>query len=92
MPLPDEEPREPDRAPSPELLLLAGEADRVLDGALQVLAPERRAALLMRVDHGLPYEDIAEALGWNLQKVKNEIHRARLQLRERLAGYLEEAS
>jgi RNA polymerase sigma-70 factor, ECF subfamily len=92
VPLPDEEPREPDRAPSPELLLLAGEADRVLDGALQVLAPERRAALLMRVDHGLPYEDIAEALGWNLQKVKNEIHRARLQLRERLAGYLEEAS
>jgi RNA polymerase sigma-70 factor (ECF subfamily) len=27
-------------------------------------------------------------MGWTLQKVKNEIHRARLQLRERLASYL----
>src|SRR5919199_2126048 len=51
--LPEEEPREPDRAPSPELLLLAGEADRMLDGALQVLSSDRRAALLMRIDHGL---------------------------------------
>jgi RNA polymerase sigma-70 factor (ECF subfamily) len=90
--LPEEEPREPDRAPSPELLLLAGEADRMLDGALQVLSSDRRAALLMRIDHGLAYEEIAEALGWNLQKVKNEIHRARLQLRERLSDYLEAAS
>ena len=90
--LPDEEPREPDLGPSPELALLAGEADRVLDGALQVLSADRRAALLMRIDHGLAYEEIAETLGWNLQKVKNEIHRARLQLRERLSAYLEAAS
>ena len=72
--------------------MLAGEADRLLDGALQILSAERRAALLMRIDHGLAYEEIAAALGWKLQKVKNEIHRARLQLRERLAGYLEGAS
>ena len=89
LPLPEDEPREPDRAPSPEAALLSGEADRLLDGALQVLSSERRAALLMRIDHGLPYEQIAEAMGWKLQKVKNEIHRARLQLRERLSGYVE---
>jgi len=87
--LADDEPREPDRAPSPEAVLLSGEADRLLDGALQVLSSERRAVLLMRIDHGLPYDEIAEAMGWNLQKVKNEIHRARLLLRERLAGYVE---
>jgi len=28
-------------------------------------------------------------MGWTLQKVKNEIHRARLQLREQLLPYLE---
>ena len=88
LPLSEEEPREPDRAPSPEAALLSGEADRLLDGALRLLSSERRAALLMRIDHGLPYEQIAEAMGWNLQKVKNEIHRARLQLRERLSGYV----
>ena len=81
-----------DRAPSPESALLTAESDRVLDEALLSLAPERRAALVMRLDHGMAYGDIAGALGWPLQKVKNEIHRARLQLRERLASYLEGAA
>jgi RNA polymerase sigma-70 factor (ECF subfamily) len=27
-------------------------------------------------------------MGWSLPKVKNEIHRARLQLRERLAAHV----
>lgn len=85
----DEEPVQVDRAPTPEAALLAGEADKVLDGALKDLSEDRRAALLMRLDHGLGYGEIAEAMGWPLQKVKNEIHRARLQLRSRLATYLE---
>jgi RNA polymerase sigma-70 factor (ECF subfamily) len=80
---------ERDTAPNPEAALLSGEAERVLDGALATLAEERRAALVLRLDHGLAYGDIAEAMGWPLQKVKNEIHRARLQLREQLKGYLE---
>jgi len=84
----DLEPVQIDRAPSPEAALLGAEADRVLEGALEQLSADRRAALLMRLDHGLGYGDIAEAMGWPLQKVKNEIHRARLQLRERLAEYL----
>ncbi|HYH98469.1 sigma factor-like helix-turn-helix DNA-binding protein, partial [Hyalangium sp.] len=49
---------------------------------------ERRSALLLRIDHGLPYEEIAQVMGWSLPKVKNEIHRARLQLRERLAAHV----
>ena len=77
-----------DRAPSPEALLLSAESDRMLDGAIAALTEERRAALLMRIDHGLGYSEIAAAMGWSLQKVKNEIHRARLQLRARLAEYL----
>lgn len=88
----EEQAAQVDRAPSPEAALLAGEADQVLDGALKDLSEERRAALLMRIDHGLGYGEIAEAMGWPLQKVKNEIHRARLQLRARLASYLEGAA
>ena len=56
--------------------------------ALGELREERRAALLLRIDHGLAYEDIAQVMGWSLPKVKNEIHRARLKLRERLAGHV----
>ena len=88
-PITENEPQEVDRSLGPEAILLSGEADRVLEGALQGLAGERRAALLLRVDHGLGYGEIAEAMGWTLQKVKNEIHRARLQLRSQLAAYLE---
>jgi RNA polymerase sigma-70 factor (ECF subfamily) len=87
----DDEPVQIDRAPTPEAALLSGEADKVLLVALADLSTERRAALLMRIDHDLGYGEIAEAMGWTLQKVKNEIHRARLQLRARLATYLEGA-
>ena len=85
---PSEEPREIDRAPSPEAVLLSAESDRMLEGALADLSEDRRAALLMRIDHGLGYGEIAAAMGWTLQKVKNEIHRARLQLRQFLSRYV----
>jgi RNA polymerase sigma-70 factor (ECF subfamily) len=43
--------------------------------------------LLLRLDHGLAYEDIAELMGWSLPKVKVELHRARQVLREELSKY-----
>jgi RNA polymerase sigma-70 factor (ECF subfamily) len=83
---------EPDRGPTPEGALMGREADRLLASALGELAEERRAALVMRIDHGLDYEEIAVLMGWTLQKVKNEIHRGRLTLRARLEGYVGEES
>ncbi|WP_224247583.1 RNA polymerase sigma factor [Hyalangium gracile] len=74
--------------PSPEDLLLDQETEALLAEALGHLREERRSALLLRIDHGLPYEEIAQVMGWSLPKVKNEIHRARLQLRERLAAHI----
>ncbi|MCE9671877.1 RNA polymerase sigma factor [Myxococcus stipitatus] len=74
--------------PSPEDLLLDRELEGLLTQALGTLREERRAALLLRIDHGLPYEEIASVMGWSLQKVKNEIHRARLSLREQLAAHV----
>jgi len=77
-------------APGPEQELLGREADQVLDSALGLLSPERRAALLMFMDHGLSYGEIGTSLGWSLAKVKIEIHRARLALRQELSEYLGE--
>ncbi|WP_201961344.1 sigma-70 family RNA polymerase sigma factor [Comamonas sp. JC664] len=74
--------------PTPEDLLLDRELEVLLAGALGTLREDRRAALLLRIDHGLPYEEIASVMGWSIQKVKNEIHRARLQLREQLAAHV----
>ncbi len=75
--------------PDPETLLVGREAHALLARALEGLSDERRAALSLRADQGLGYDDIASILGWNVARVKNEIHRARLQLRAALTAQLE---
>lgn len=80
--------RRRDGAPSPHDLLVGREAASALDSALEGLGEDRRAALLLRIDHDLSYDEIAESMEWSPSKVKNEIHRARLELRRRLADYL----
>jgi RNA polymerase sigma-70 factor (ECF subfamily) len=53
--------------------------------ALSSLPEGERAALLLHVDHDLPYEDIASALGTSVGAVKVRIHRARIRLARALA-------
>jgi RNA polymerase sigma-70 factor, ECF subfamily len=72
---------------TPESELLGREAARLIARALERLSEERRALLLLRLDHGLSYEEIAAAMGFSLAKVKVEIHRARQVLRDELADY-----
>jgi RNA polymerase sigma-70 factor (ECF subfamily) len=79
-------------AVNPETLLLAREADTLLARALMHVPEERRAALLLQMDHGLAYAEIATILDWSLAKVKVEIHRARLRLRAELAKYIGETT
>lgn len=76
-------------ASSPERDALGREAVRVVDAALAQLSEERRAMLLLRLDHDFSYETIAELMGFSLAKVKVEIHRARTVLREAIEKYQE---
>lgn len=78
--------------PTPESLLLDRELEGLMGDAIAQLSAPRRAALLLRIDHDLGYDDIAAAMGWTLPKVKNEIHRARLQLRALLVGHTHRAA
>lgn len=75
-------------SPDPETVLLDQELEKHFSEALGHLSPQRRAALLMRIDHGLAYEEIAATFGWSIPTVKNEIHRARLKLRAVLQPHL----
>ena len=87
---PEAEPREDQEgvdARTPEAELLGREVAGVAVRALDRLSADRRAVLMLRVDHGLAYDDIASLMGWTLGKVKIEIHRAREALREEIAGY-----
>jgi RNA polymerase sigma-70 factor (ECF subfamily) len=79
---------EPASTTTPEQALLGQETGRALGIALESLKPDRRAALLLQADHELPYDEIAEVMGWSLAKVKVEIHRARAQLRTSMAKHL----
>ena len=79
---------EPASHVTPEQALLGRETGLALGVALTELKPDRRAALLLQADHELPYDEIAEVMGWSLAKVKVEIHRARAQLRVSMAKHL----
>jgi RNA polymerase sigma-70 factor, ECF subfamily len=72
---------------TPEAELLDREAVRVVARALERLSEDRRAALLLRLDHGLAYDEIAGLMGWTLAKVKIEIFRAREVLRATVEEY-----
>ena len=72
--------RRADPGPGPERTARArGELAAVL-AALQVLPEIDRAALLMRADDGLSYDEIATALGLTPGAVRVKVHRARLRL------------
>ena len=71
----------PGNARSPEAAYLGQEAARLIEKAMNDLPEERRAALLLRFDHGLSYDEIAAALGWSVAKAKVEVFRAREVLR-----------
>jgi RNA polymerase sigma-70 factor (ECF subfamily) len=63
-------------------------ADRIDDAArlravmekLRALPEGERAALLLRVDHELPYDEIAGVLGISITAAKVRVHRARSRL------------
>lgn len=52
--------------------------------ALDLLSEEHRSILVLREIEGCDYEQIAEILGINVGTVRSRLHRARLQMRDRL--------
>jgi len=59
--------------------------DHDVQRALDTLAPEFRAAVVLCDIEGLSYEEIAATLGVKLGTVRSRIHRGRAQLRQALA-------
>jgi len=57
---------------------------RKIEAAVGALAPEYRAAFVLRAYHELEYTEIAEALGIDLGTVKSRLWRARAQLQAAL--------
>src|SRR5215831_14408040 len=63
----------------------------VLQNAIDELPADYRTALVLHDVEGLSNPDIAETLGISLPAVKSRVHRSRLFVRQKLAGYLQTA-
>jgi RNA polymerase sigma-70 factor (ECF subfamily) len=67
----------------------AGVGQRIdIDAALQQLSPEHREVVVLREFEQLAYEEIAAVLDVPRGTVESRLHRARMELREKLKAYL----
>jgi RNA polymerase sigma factor (sigma-70 family) len=73
-----------DDEPTPAQAFDARHLDTDVQQALEALAPEYRAAVVLCDIEGLSYEEIASTLGVKLGTVRSRIHRGRAQLRSAL--------
>lgn len=72
--------------PDPEQRAVARDLARALERALARLRPDYRAALVLRFQRQMAYEEIAEVLGLPLGTVKTFLHRGRAELAKALAA------
>ncbi|MEO9221362.1 MAG: RNA polymerase sigma factor SigE [Mycobacteriaceae bacterium] len=82
--LPEDYDRVPGDEPSPEQAFSAAHLDSDLQEALDSLAPDFRAAVVLCDVEGLSYEEIGATLGVKLGTVRSRIHRGRQALRAAL--------
>ncbi len=83
--LPEDYSRVPSNTPDPEQIYQDARLDPTLQRALDSLAPDFRAAVVLCDIEGLSYEEIGTTLGVKLGTVRSRIHRGRQAIREYLA-------
>jgi RNA polymerase sigma-70 factor (ECF subfamily) len=81
-------PIEAERAPSPEMILIAKERTAAVQQAIQSLPQAARSVLVLREYGELPYREIAEILDIPFGTVMSRLNYARTRLRQLLEGYL----
>ena len=75
-----------DSAPTPEANAHAREIGHALSAAISELPADQREVLVLRDVEGLSAEEAAEVVGIEVGALKSRLHRARMALREKLAG------
>lgn len=85
--LPEDYERVPASDPDPEQIYHDSRLGADLQAALDSLAPEFRAAVVLCDIEGLSYEEIGATLGVKLGTVRSRIHRGRQGIRDYLAAH-----
>lgn len=86
---PIDPPDDPEQS-DPTLPLERAERSAIIQQALNALAPDHRAVVVLKEFDGLRYEEVAAVLGIPVGTVRSRLHRARCELREKLRGVVEE--
>ena len=76
-------------SPGPEKALLSREKSRLLEAAMAELPPQMRQVLVLRLQDGLKYREIADQLEISIDTVKSHIFQARGRLRGSVGDYFE---
>jgi len=76
---------------SPDLQAQNADTQQALRSALEALPENQRSAFVLSKIEGLSYQETAETLGITVSACESLIHRARLNLRDRLRPLLERA-
>ena len=79
----------PDGAPGPEEAVRKKELSEAVTAALASLPPEHRLAVVLRDVEGLSAAETARTLKISIPAVKSRLHRGRLGLKAKLAGFAE---
>lgn len=79
---------DPDSSGGPARLLERKEVKDAIERAISELDHEARAIVVLRDIAGESYEAVSAALGLPMGTVKSRLHRARLELRAKMAPYL----
>jgi RNA polymerase sigma-70 factor (ECF subfamily) len=77
-----------DCRPSPDHELLDREMKDLVRRALGELDEDQRLVFTLKVYEQQSYDEIAEITGFSIPKVRNDLYRARAEMRTRLASYM----
>ncbi|HYJ47551.1 MAG TPA: sigma-70 family RNA polymerase sigma factor [Pyrinomonadaceae bacterium] len=77
-----------DERPTPDGQLLDKELSNVVRRALLLLDQDKRLVFALKVYQQRSYDEIAEMTGFSIPKIRNDLHRARAEMRRRLSSYL----
>ncbi len=82
------EPSDGNPTSEPSYAMDVSDRQRLVQQALSELCEEFRTALVLKEMDGMSYEEIADVVNVPLGTVRSRIHRARLELREKLSALL----
>jgi RNA polymerase sigma-70 factor, ECF subfamily len=73
---------------TPDKQMLNSELNEAIKQAVLELNEDWRTVFILKMFQQKSYEEIAQITGWSIGKIKTDLHRARLEMKNKLQNYL----